>query len=57
MLGLEITQHMIDYIKLIWERITQAQDCQKNYTHQRKQELAFSMDDKVFVKVALIDML
>ena len=51
-IGPEMTQKMIEDVRLIRERMKQAQDRQKSYADLRRKELEFQVSDKVFVKVA-----
>ena len=51
-LGPEMTQRMIEDIKLIRARIKQAQDRQKSYADLKRKEIEFQVGDMVFVKVA-----
>ena len=50
--GPEMTQKMIEDVKLIRERMKQAQDRQKSYADLKRKEVEFQVGDKVFVKVA-----
>ena len=47
-----MTQKMIEDIRLIRERMKQAQDRQKSYADLKRKEVEFQVGDKVFVKVA-----
>ena len=50
--GPEMTQQMIEQIRVIRQRIKQAQDRQKSYANVRRKELEFEVGDFVFLKVA-----
>lgn len=43
---------MIEDVRLIRERMKQAQDCQKSYLDEKRCNLEFEVDDKVFIRVA-----
>lgn len=43
---------MIEDVRLIRERIKQAQDCQKRYSEHKRRNLEFSVGNKVFIRVA-----
>lgn len=44
---------IIKDVRLIRERIRQAQDCQKSYLNQTRRDFEFNMGDKVFVRITL----
>lgn len=48
---------MIEDIKLIRERMRQAQGFQKSYSDQIKLDLELNVSDKVFIRIDLISML
>jgi len=51
-IGPEMTQRMIDDVRLIRDRMKQAQDRQKSYADLKRKKIEFQPGDKVFVKVA-----
>ncbi|XP_031258854.1 uncharacterized protein LOC116116962 [Pistacia vera] len=51
-LGPEMTQKMIEDVKLIRERMKQAQDRQKSYADPKRKDIEFQVGDKVFVKIS-----
>jgi hypothetical protein len=51
-LGPDIVQDTIDKVALIRQRLSAAQDRQKNYADVRRRNLEFTEGDKVFVRVA-----
>ncbi|XP_031248273.1 uncharacterized protein LOC116106053 [Pistacia vera] len=52
-LGPEITQKMMEDIKLIRNRMKQAQDRQKSYVDSKRKDVEFEVGDKVFIKISL----
>ena len=50
--GPEMTQRMIEQVKIIRQRMRQAQDRQKSYADLRRREIEFSVGDKVFLRIA-----
>ena len=51
-LGPEMTQKMIEDVRLIRSRMKQAQDRQKSYADLKRKEVEFQVGDKVFLKVS-----
>lgn len=51
-LGPKITQKMIEDIKLIRNKMKQAQDRQKSYADLKRKDVEFEVGDKVFIKVS-----
>lgn len=51
-LGPKMTQKMIEDIRLLRNRMKQAQDRQKSYADLRRKEVEFQVGDKVFLKVS-----
>ena len=51
-LGLEVTQKLIEDVKLIRNRMKQAQDRQKSYADLKRKEVEFQVGDKVFLRVS-----
>lgn len=55
-LGPEIVQETPEKIKLIRERIKEAQNHQKSYTDTRRRNLEFQVGDKEYLKISLLRM-
>jgi len=53
LLGPELEQITVDKVKVIKERMKEAQDRQKSYADNRRRPLEFQIGDMVFLKVAL----
>jgi len=52
LLGPELVQITVDKVKVIKERMKEAQDRQKSYADNRRRPLEFQIGDMVFLKVA-----
>ena len=51
-LGPEMTQKLVEDVRLIRNRMKQAQDRQKSYADLKRKEVEFQVGDKVFLKVS-----
>ena len=52
LLGPELVQITVDKVKVIKERMKEAQDRQKSYADNRRRPLEFQIGDMIFLKVA-----
>lgn len=50
-LGPQMIEEMVKQVKLIQDRMKQAQDRQKSYANNRRRELEFEVGEKVLLKV------
>ena len=51
MLGLEIVEETTDKIRMVKEKMKEAQDRQKSYADKRRKHLEFKVDDLVYLKM------
>jgi len=56
-LGPEIVQITTENMKMIQERIREAQSRQKSYANVRHKDLEFQVGDKVYLKLSLLRMI
>ncbi|XP_074278385.1 uncharacterized protein LOC141601976 [Silene latifolia] len=55
MLGPQMIQDMVDQVHVMQEKMRTAQDRQKSYADLRKSDIEFAVEDKVLLKVSLIN--